>query len=241
MPTAGTSEFWDEVENATSENLELAGIVRLLEQAAGSRPAFDWEADSVQSAQILEDVASRDAKSVALTARVEGLESARVGDEHTLIAVTDDPERLYKATHSDVFGCRSFFSPHDPDLEGKHFHPTGCGDPTFYLRRWMILNFITGLETRFEGFLPPEDGLRLPRICVSQPALMGSNPSRRQIREALREYGFEQISEDAFLDNDGILLTDAAPRNVWIVEGIPVPFDVIAEVANPRVLQWAGK
>jgi hypothetical protein len=85
-----------------------------------------------------------------------------VGDEHTLIGVIDDPDRLYKVTHSDVFGCRSYFSPHDSDLAGKHFHPTGCGDSTFYLRRWMILNFITGLETRFEGFMPADDLLRLP-------------------------------------------------------------------------------
>jgi hypothetical protein len=76
---------------------------------------------------------------------------------------------------------------------------------------------------------------------VSQPALIGANPTRRQIREALREYDFEEISEDAFLDENSILLADAAPRNVWILDNIPVPFDVIAEVASARVIDWVRR
>jgi len=35
-----------------------------------------------------------------------------------------------------------------------------------------------------------------------------------------------------------ILLTDAAPRNVRIIHGVPVPFDAIAAYATPVVLHW---
>jgi 5'(3')-deoxyribonucleotidase len=35
-----------------------------------------------------------------------------------------------------------------------------------------------------------------------------------------------------------MLLTDAAPRNVRVVEGIPVPFDAIAQKAEGRLLDW---
>ena len=44
-----------------------------------------------------------------------------------------------------------------------------------------------------------------------------------------------------FLEEVGILLTDAAPRNVRIVEGRAVPFDAIAEVAEDEVVRWIRK
>ena len=61
----------------------------------------------------------------------------------------------------------------------------------------------------------------------------------------------ERIFKATFNDNLGcisyfspnpaskILLTDAAPRNVRVVDGIPVPFDAMAEIASPRVVEWA--
>ena len=35
-----------------------------------------------------------------------------------------------------------------------------------------------------------------------------------------------------------ILLTDVAPRNVRIVDGIPVPFDAIAQTPAKEVIDW---
>lgn len=99
---------------------------------------------------------------------------------------------------------------------------------------------MSGFQTRFEGFLPPEPGLRRPRICVSQPQLVGVNPTDLEIEVALKEYGFQAISRHTYFQPDTkILLTDAAPRNVWIIQGIPVPFDAIAEIASSRVLEWS--
>ena len=162
------------------------------------------------------------------------------GDEHLVFRSSAAPGRIYKLTHGDNFGCRSYFSPHDPELTGRHFHGTGNADPFFYLERWRLLNAIGGYQTRFEAFLPPEKPGWLPRICISQPELDGENPSRREIREALAQYGFNEISEDAFLDFEtGVLMTDVAPRNIRIVEGIPVPFDAITQMATPRILEWA--
>lgn len=239
MPSAG-SRFWFEIEDSSAENRELADIIRQLERSSPGGEAIDWEEDRAQSAAVLFSVASSE-KSFALTRRLDGVEAARVGDEHDLLAVEDQPDRIFKATHSDVFGCKSYFSPHDPDLTGKHFHGTGCLNPLFYLRRWMLLNWLSGFQTQFEGFLPPEPALSRPRICVSQPQLDGYNPSVRQIREGLARYGFEPVSEHAYLQRaTKILLTDAAPRNVWVVDGVPVPFDAIAEIASPRVIAWAA-
>ncbi|MEI9894397.1 MAG: hypothetical protein WDN28_11070 [Chthoniobacter sp.] len=95
-------------------------------------------------------------------------------------------------------------------------------------------------QTRFEGIVPPEKAGWLPRICISQPELPGINPTPQQIRETLGPYGFREISRDAFFDPEThLLLTDAAPRNVRIVDGIPIPFDAIAQIPSGKVLEWA--
>jgi hypothetical protein len=171
----------------------------------------------------------------------EGREFIVGGDEHHVVNVPSEPDRVYKFTHGDNFGCRSFFSPHDPDFTGKHFHGTGNADPFFYLRRWRILNFLCPYQTRFEGLLPPEHPQWLPRICISQPKLGGENPDFADIRSAMERYGFTEISEYAYLHaKTGMLLTDVAPRNVRVIEGVPIPFDAIATLAGPEVLDWVA-
>ena len=68
----------------------------------------------------------------------------------------------------------------------------------------------------------------------------GNNPERAAIASSLSLHGFEKISDDAYLHLEtGILLTDAAPRNVRIVDGKPVPFDAIAMLATDAVVEWA--
>jgi hypothetical protein len=104
----------------------------------------------------------------------------------------------------------------------------------------MLLNSMSSFRTRFEGLLPAELPQRVPRICVSQPLVPGNNPERAAIATSLSLHGFEKISEDAYLHLEtGILLTDAAPRNVRIVDGRPVPFDAIAMLATDAVVEWA--
>ena len=66
------------------------------------------------------------------------------------------------------------------------------------------------------------------------------NPAEEEITTALARYGYRKISGDAFLNEEtGILLTDAAPRNVRIIEGAIILFDALAELATDRVIQWA--
>lgn len=167
------------------------------------------------------------------------------GDEHHLIRAESDPGRIYKFTHGDNFGCRAYFSKHDPELTGRHFHGTGNADPFYYLRRWEILNSLGGLQTRFEGIVPPEISGHLPRFCISQVALRWQtanrrNPTEDEIERALRLYGLRKLGGDAYLNFDTrVLLTDAAPRNVRVIEGAPVPFDAVAEIASDEILEWA--
>jgi hypothetical protein len=55
------------------------------------------------------------------------------------------------------------------------------------------------------------------------------------------EEGFLEVSRDAFyLPTFGILLTDAAPRNVRISGDSAIPFDAIAETASEEVIHWIG-
>ena len=90
-----------------------------------------------------------------------------------------------------------------------------------------------------------------------------SNPENRELGEVIRrlegadyEIGggehlvvrvdeqpdrvFKLTHGDCFLNFESrILLTDAAPRNVRIVDGTPALFDVIASFASEQVYEWA--
>jgi hypothetical protein len=228
--------------DASSESRELDEILRELERLMPGGDSIDWQESRRWCAEILEGVRSRCEKSQRLADLLNGAEYIVGGDEQHIIRLEQQPERLYKATHGENFRCRSYFSPHDPELTGKHFHGTGNADPFFYLKRWRLLNDLGGFKTRFEGFLPPTRAGFLPQICISQPMIVGENPSREAIRAALAKYEFREISEDAFLNfQTRLLLTDAAPRNVRIVAGVPVPFDAIAQPAPAKVLAWASR
>lgn len=234
---------WKSIENSCAENRELGEIIRWLEGFHCGDPSIDWKearqrrADALHAC-LLED---RD-KSHALITRLQGAEYEIGGDEHFVVRVDDDTERVFKITHGDAFGCCSFFSPQDPDLTGKHFHGSINEDPVLYLQRWMLLNSFSDYVTRFEGLLPPEGMLRMPRICMSQPALDAPNPTRKEIQKCLADYGFESISEDAFLHFENrILLTDAAPRNVRILDGNLALFDAIAAMAASPIYKWASE
>lgn len=231
---------WQDVEDACAENRELAGVIRELERLHGGGPSIDWAQPRARCAEILEVFRGGHQPSEALASLLEGADYEVGGDEHHLVRHEIRRDRVYKLTHSGLFGCYSYFSPSDPELTGKHFHGSGNEDPVFYLRRWMLLNSISSFRSRFEGLLPAEAPQRVPRICVSQPLVPGKNPERSAIVTSLSLHGFERISEDAYLHRQTeILLTDAAPRNVRIVDGNPVPFDAIAMMATDAVIEWA--
>lgn len=239
---------WKAIENSCPENRELGEVIRWLEGIHGGDSPLDWKESRRRCADILLAYQENSDKSQELAERLLHADYEVGGDEHHLIRVEDEPHRVFKITHGDAFGCYSYFSPHDPDLKGKHFHGTLNDDPIFYLRRWMILNALTDYITRFEGILPPQGRLILPRICISQPTLDWPVPSVRTIERHMAMFGFKRISQDAFLEFESrILLTDAAPRNVRIDEGSPevlaqgflALFDAIASIASERVIEWA--
>jgi hypothetical protein len=228
-----------QLQDPSPENQQLVEVIRELGGLLPGDPQIDWQELRGRCGEVLEDLARRSEKSRRLTELLEGSAYIVGGDEHHVIHIPSDADRVYKLTHGDNFGCRSYFSPVDPELIG-HFHGETNADPFFYLNRWVLLNSISGFQTRFEGFIPPERPGWLPRICISQPNLPGTNPTPEEVRDALSHYGFYEVSIGAFFHPaNRLLLTDAAPRNVRIVEGIPVPFDAIAQLANGRLLEWA--
>ena len=203
----------------------------------------DWQEDRKRCADLLRRLAADCEKSLSLNERLRGAVTETGGSEHLIIRLESEPARIFKTTFGDNLGCRSDFYGLDPELTGRHFHATGNADPFHYLRRWVCLNSISEYRTRYEGVLAPERVGHLPRICVSQPFIERTrDPSEQEIEQALLPYGYRKISADAFLnDENGILLTDAAPRNIGIDRGIPTPFDAIAEIAPRRVVEWARR
>lgn len=173
---------------------------------------------------------------------LDGAEYEVGGDEHLLFRSDDQPDRIFKSTYGDNFGCYCVFDPIDPELTGKNFNATGNPDVCFYLKRWILLNSLGGNKTRFEGILPPENPHWLPRICISQPWLDGSNPNSATISRLLENAGFLEVSREAFyLPDSGILLTNTAPRNVRISGDSAIPFDALAEIASDEVTRWIKK
>ena len=226
--------------DSSPEDRELAFRIRELGGLLPCGEAVDWAGLRGRCGDVFRGIIRESAESRRLTELVAGQPYLVGGDEHHIIRVESDPERVYKVTHGDNFGCRSYFSPEDPELRGN-FHGTTNADPFFYLNRWRLLNAMGGFKTRLEGFVPAEKPGWLPRICISQPELPQGNPTAGEIRAALEKFGLFEVSEAAFFNPESrLLLTDAAPRNVRVIEGIPVPFDAIAQIASGRMLAWCN-
>lgn len=224
------------------ETRELAKVLRRLERTMPSGPPVDWQEARRRNIDALEELSQADGKTDGLIALLDGVEYEVGGDEHLLFRVDSQPNRIFKATYGDNFGCWCVFDPIDLEITGKHFNATGNPDVRFYLKRWILLNSLGGYKTRFEGILPPEKPHWLPRICISQPWLDGGNPGLDTISRLMQKAGFIEVSRDAFyLPASGILLTDTAPRNVRIYEDGLIPFDAIAEVATDEVIRWIKK
>jgi hypothetical protein len=204
MPGEPESRFRAAEDPHSDPDAEIRGLDDILHELGrvlpGS-PSFDWQESRRWCGDVLRRIIADSERSRRLLALLGKTPYFVGGDEHHVFRVPSEPIRVFKLTHGDNFGCRSYFSPHDPELTGRHFHGTGNADPFFYLRRWRLLNVIGGYQTRFEGFVPAEKAGWLPRICISQPELEGTNPPRSDIRKAMLPYSFREISEDAFLDS----------------------------------------
>ncbi len=223
------------------ETRELAENLRQLGRLLPSGAPIDRQESRRRCRDVLQEL-SRTDRNRRLLERVERRAYEIGGDEHQLFQFEDEPGRIYKATYQDSFGCHSAFDPLDPELTGKQFNATLSEDPRFYLRRWILLNELGDYKTRFEGILPPERAQWMPRICVSQPWLEGTNPSSHEISLLMAKVGFVEVSRDAFyLPEARVLLTDCAPRNVRILSGKAIPFDAIAESPSAEVSRWLAE
>ena len=171
-----------------------------------------------------------------------GVDAFVGGDEHLNLRIPSEPNRIYKVTSNDQFGCSVFFDPHDLEITGRNFLARGNDDPWFYLERWRLLNSIGDYQTRLEGLISPARSGWLPRFCVSQPVLPGENPTQDEITESLAPFGFFLVSAGAYYSPEQkILLTDTFPRNVRIQNGIPGLFDAIASTPSLEASAWLSK
>ncbi|WP_129589749.1 hypothetical protein [Rubritalea profundi] len=58
----------------------------------------------------------------------------------------------------------------------------------------------------------------------------------------MAHYGYHFVSSGAYYNrNHDILLTDAFPRNVRLVDGKPIPFDAIASIPTAEAKAWILK
>lgn len=233
---------WSLVEDASPANRELGAIARRLAGLHESDASLNWGEARQRRSEVLQQIWSECDKSQQLAERLKGRRFEVGGSEHSLIELPEVAGRIFKITGDDSFGTYWQLIPSDPDLTGKHFHAYVCEDPVYYLYRMMLLNGFSAAEyqTEYEGILPPDENLVVPRICVSQGYVPGDNPARDVIASGLNALNFQKISEDTFLNFElQVLIGDAAPRNVRVKDGILVLFDAIAEVASDQVIAWA--
>lgn len=248
-PSEGNSAAFS---NAESLNRAFSDCLRAIDcvgDILSKRAAIGWKAFEEECCQYLverlagspEDAESR----FPIAAAVHGKEQFLAGNEHYIhLPDGDSGTRVVKWTYGNAFGLKLKVYPIDPEGMEHHVIPTGNSDPRHYLRRWIILNTIGPAITRFEGLLPPDSDLgeRLPRLVVSQDMLPQFNPDFRDVVTAFRDIGFVQIAEHAYYRTaDNILLGDATPWNVRILDGRIVPFDAVAEHPDIESAAWCAK
>ncbi|MFT3991211.1 MAG: hypothetical protein QM680_07355 [Luteolibacter sp.] len=165
-----------------------------------------------------------------LSKLIDGLEFLKGGDEHF---IHENDSVVIKYTYGNNFGmCLNVYPEDMPGYDGPTVIPTGNFNHQYYLLRWMLLNAAFGPITSFLGMIPPEQSRneRLPALAIGQMRLPGDNPPLKRIISSFRKLGFVHISEHAYYrPKDNLLLGDAAPRNVRIIDDEIIPFDAVAE------------
>ena len=106
--------------------------------------------------------------------------------------------------------------------------------PLEYLDRLALHNELFGDDVEFLGLVRWKSGWSM---VISQIFLRGSKPSIPQIAAYLADHGFRKLEgENAyFRATDGIAVFDAHARNYVLIEGVPVPFDVLPQKVAPRM------
>lgn len=93
------------------ENYHFAKVIRGLERFCEDGSRLDWPESRQRQGDLLNQFVESepDLQGEELAKRISGQSYEVGGDEHHLVYLADDPERIYKITHSDCFGCRPVF------------------------------------------------------------------------------------------------------------------------------------
>ena len=98
------------------------------------------------------------------------------------------------------------------------------GDLITYLTNVLVCHGMFGLDWRFEAVLETPHGLRL---ITSQAFVAGEKASDEEIRTYFATLGFAHERENTFRRSDGVMIADARPDNIFILEsGALIPIDV---------------
>ncbi|MES2596972.1 MAG: hypothetical protein V4662_16630 [Verrucomicrobiota bacterium] len=148
------------------------------------------------------------------------------GSEHE-VWLSDDKLRVTKATHAGEFG--------------RKFGPDRFATFEEYVERIHLLNAEFAVGWVIEGFCG--EG-RSKRIITSQPAYHGTPPTLAEIRQFMQEHGFEfhrtRFGDAWFRREDGLLLSDAEPKNAVLTANGIMPFDFLIARPDAALLALSG-
>lgn len=169
------------------------------------------------------------------------------GGEHQVYAAKSESEdRIVKVTLPGVYGrtvdedilldSRTFLNVSKLKLRDAR--------PSEYFLRWALLDEVFGLQTRLEGVVGTEGSE--PQIVISQPFIGQDMPTDEEVDAQMHLMGFEKV-EARHVANpenigctwyrrlDGILITDAFPRNfrLELESGFVVPIDLMVNLVPP--------
>jgi hypothetical protein len=147
------------------------------------------------------------------------------GSEHE-VWLAEKGDRVIKATHSGEFG--------------RKFGPDRFATMAEYLERIRLTNVEFGIDWKIEGVHSQGKALR---VVSSQPVFAGKPPSPSQVRSFLEERAFvchhTRFGDAWFRVEDGMLVSDAEPKNAVMTASGVMPFDFLIAVPSPELLVMA--
>jgi len=131
---------------------------------------------------------------------------------------------VFKVTQGSMYGATPFLKNGEIVLEDA--------TPLEYIARWNLFNKVFNQDVGFEGLI--EDSNGDVHIVISQPLILGTDPSKSEISDFLKKFGFQQVDLNKFYrPKDNVLAVDAHGGNFRkTYDGHTVPIDVI--LSNPE-------
>ncbi|WP_395743185.1 hypothetical protein [Prosthecobacter sp.] len=148
------------------------------------------------------------------------------GSEHE-VWLSEDRLRVIKATHAGEFG--------------RKYGPERFASLEEYLERIRLLNEVFSIGWQVEGCCGENRALR---IITSQPAYFGKPPALAEIRNFMLDRGFvfhrTRFGDAWFRKEDGMLVSDAEPKNAALTVNGIMPFDFLIARPTSELLTQAG-